>query len=1123
MKVKVLTSLLTFFMMSAFAVNTSTDLVSTKMNEANSKNHLYGIKGEKNRSFTTSERAKKTSTHSLFSLTISSRPDYGISSESGIIKAVLEGANINIQTLLSELEQGNTTIIAGMDLILEEDFTAVTADQKSLTLKSGRDIIFKFGVQIGSSTVPIDLVLWSDTDGDESGGVLFDADTSVNTQGGHLWIGGGSGSSTWKGLNVGNSYAAGLTALASNSAYPFAGINLVGSYINTGNGSIYLHGKSMQTHYRDGIGVRVKGMNITANGIYIHGIGSANGNTPDNTNRGNWGVGLEDTFTTSTGDIYVFGQGGGQQAGANGGLNYGILLNNNSSIIAKDDANIDFIGVGGGNPGIDSNRDNDGLRINGGLVQVDKGVLRFHGVPGLHNSSADMDQNGGVIESRDNEGNTSTGSFVLEVDELQVASSVRYKSFGEMSIVPRTSSTTIDIGGTQGDLRITQRLLESNFENGFSKIRIGGSAQSGSISVNLPTFNHSMELQTGGTLAFASDINTIEGSSLSIINDNLSFSEPRVFSIDGDFEYRAFSDQLDQAITYPMQNLTIDSKTLNLGILGCEVDILISDALETTRDLKLSGNKILVHGDLKATGNANIVFEGHTILKPGVELSSEGNISHNGDITFESDETGQAVLGEIKGEFITLDGEAIIEKYHPAERVFRLLSSPVSSSRTIHESLQNNGVFQEGIGTHITGSKSGDRGFDSSASGNPSMFVFHSEKAWMPIPNTDQTYLESGSPYLLLVRGDRSVNLNDNNSLPTETKLVSKGNLRSGSFSLQPQTFASHQKNHSLIGNPYQSKIDISDLLSKSSDVNPNHYYVWDPKLNNKGGYVTVDLADGTNVQGSSSAGLIVEAGEAFFLEATTKSPILNFSEDLKRSSNTSDQIGAGENLTGVSTLKIQLMRQDQTIIDGVKLKFDENGNNQIDLKDASKMENQDENLAVVNGTELLSIESRNSPLRNESISLYTSNWRTQNYSFKISIAHMEDTEVILHDKYLEDKFLIKDGDVYSFNVDQNIKASTDANRFEIVFSNENLSASGFDQSSLKLYPNPVKDHFRIATPWTGESLQLDIYTLLGKQMLSKTVISDDINIATESFSEGVYLVKLSKDKEVYTTKIVKQ
>lgn len=1115
MKTTVLTSLLAFLCVLSVASSTPEDLASVELIERDIESRVSTSHGVQPLDFSIAG--------STGSLTLSCRPDYGISFEEQKILAVQQGANLNIQTLLNELELGNKTIVAGMDLIVEEDFISTLVDPRSLTLKSGRDIIFKYGVQFESSIQPLDLILWSDADGDDVGGVLLDVDTAIHTNGGHLWIGGGNGATSWKGLSVGNSYAAGLTALASNSAYPFAGVNLVGSSIDTGDGEIYLHGKSMQAHYRDGIGVRVKGMNLSANGIYIHGIGSKNGNTPDNTNRGNWGVGLENTTTISAGDIYVLGQGGGQQAGANGGLNYGILLNNNSSIIALEDANIDFIGIGGGNSSIDTNRDNDGLRINGGLMTVDKGTLRFHGVPGLHDNSADIDQNGGVIESRDSEGHISSGSFILEVDHMEVASSVRYKSYGEMNIIPRTASTTIDIGGTQGNLKVSQRLLESNLENGFSKVSVGGPLQTGDIAVNLSDFHHSIELQTSGNIAFASDIVTTDNSSFSIINDHLQFNEPRVFNIQGGFEYKAFSNQLNQPISYPIPNLTIDASTLHFGTKGCEVDLQITEAIETSKNLKLSGNKIWIDHDLKSTGNADLIFEGHVILKPGVVLASENNISHDGDISFRSDASGDAVLGEIKGEFITHSGEAIVEKYYPAKRAFRLLSSPVSSSKTIHESIQNNGIFQDGVGTHITGSTTGENGFDPSATGNPSMFMFHSEKAWVPIPNTDQMVLENGTPYRLLVRGDRSVDLNNNTSQATPTVLISKGNVKSGSFSIQPDTFMSHQKNHSLVGNPYQSKIDVSALLSKSSQVNPNHYYVWDPMLNNKGGYVTVDLEDGTNSQGSFSAGSLIPAGEAFFLEATTASPTLNFSEDVKRISETSNQTNDEEGLLSSSTLKIQLLKSDQTIIDGVKLKFDENGNNLVDLKDASKMKNQDENLAIVNETQLLSIESRNMPVKDERIVLHTTNWRSQDYGFKISIAHLEDTEVILYDTYLEEKFLMQDGDIYNFSIDEHIKASKDSNRFEIVFSTDNLSVTSFDSSMFQVYPNPVNDYFSITTPWTGASLQLDMYDLLGRQILSKNVKSEDISISTEFLRTGVYMVKLSKGKEIYTTKIVKQ
>jgi hypothetical protein len=1119
MKTRTVTSLFAFFCLSSMFSFSSGDAMIT------------GVITSENESYSNVPEARviheepDMSVHSIGvpkSLSLSSRPTNEIDIEDGNIVPLIDGANLNIDDLEGLLISGDITLLADGDIIVEDDFSPELTSIRTLTFKSGRDLVFQNDADINSSGFSLNILLWADSDGDEVGGVLLDSNSSISTSNGHLWIGGGSGEAIWNGLDVGDSYAVGLTTLASGSFQAYSGIHLLGEVLNLGTGDVYLNGKSTETMNANGIGIRLNGMDIIAHQIYMTGVGSENENTNGNTNRGNWGVGLENTSITANGSLIVEGVAGGQKAGENGGYNYGIFMDNNSSLQGLDKASITLKGTGGGNPEIPNNIDNDGLRINGGSIRVDEGNIIFQGTSGVNVASVDFDQNGGVVESRDHSQNLSNGDITAQVNQFDISSTVRYSSLGTLKIYSRVSSSPIGLGGASGLLQLPERYFTTNFKNGFSEIIIGCQTQTGAITVAESNFSENITLQTSGQLTFEGDITTTDESELTLINDDLSFASPTTFTVAGQFKYLPFTEDLDEAIFFPMVNLSIQSDGLVIGKKGENRDVHITQSMESDKTIELYGGDIIIDGNLETRGTASLVIEGNTIVSPGNYLASESNLTHTGNIIFKSDSTGEAYLGEVKGTYTANEGKAIVEKYYAARRAFRLVTSSVESSQTIFDSYQNGGLNEVGVGTHITGSSTGADGFDLTTTGNPSMFSFNSSTAWMPIPNTDVKKLSAGVPYRLMIRGDRDTDLSNNEATPSETRLIVKGDLKTGSFSLSPETFYSNPKYLGFAGNPYQATIDISDLLAASTDVNTNYYYVWDPMINTRGGYVTVDLTDGSNAQGSSTASKFLGPGQAFFIESKTASPTLNFSEDIKVT-DPKNKTAESNNKTIQSQLKLELLDDSVTLIDGFKIKFDDKGNNSIDLADAEKLLNLDENLAIDKNEVLLSVESRAFPIEEERMGLFIDNWRAFEYSLRLTSQNLEQVDIIIIDSYLDTKTLLSDGDVYSFTVDPTIEESINAYRFEIAFSMESLSASEFDTAQLQLYPNPVQNEFKIKTPWTGEELMVEIYNLVGQKIAHQSFNSETIQMDTSNWSQGVYVVKVKKGKEVFTTKMIKQ
>src|SRR5690606_38663680 len=82
------------------------------------------------------------------------------------------------------------------------------------------------------------------------------------------------------------------------------------------------------------------------------------------------------------------------------------------------------------------------------------------------------------------------------------------------------------------------------------------------------------------------------------------------------------------------------------------------------------------------------------------------------------------------------------------------------------------------------------------------------------------------------------------------------------------------------------------------------------------------------------------------------------------------------------------------------------------------------------------------------------------------------------------------------------------------------LSNDEFDMSSIKIYPNPVKNELHINLNTNFETT-VEIYNVLGRKMLNQTIQNSEI-ISTENLSSGVYILKLTQGNQTMTKKLIK-
>lgn len=603
-----------------------------------------------------------------------------------------------------------------------------------------------------------------------------------------------------------------------------------------------------------------------------------------------------------------------------------------------------------------------------------------------------------------------------------------------------------------------------------------------------------------------------------------------------------------QAENVTIQNgtATLTDKTLFLNATvqpGATFDLGNNEVI-LTQDLQNNGTIDGNDGTLIFSGASNQVINGNNFEIGHLEVNNPINV--NADIainnalsvndnltinlsnmiTLRSTATGTAFVDEVNG---TISGNFMTERFMSARRAFRFVSPSVNTSTSIYDNWQEGGSNVAGFGTHITGSSTGANGFDATVSGGSSLFEFvNTAQFWNATSNTDMTNLVAGTPYRLFVRGDRTTDLTINNAVATATTLRSSGTLITGTHVVNDLSGIAGEFN--FIGNPYHAPVNLSQVLAASTNVNPNFVYFWDPTVNERGAYVTVDVpANSTSI--TSNYDRFLQPNSSFFTTTLANGAAsMTFEESYKEVSQEALNIFAAPNNS--SKMLVRLYEQNEfnnglKERDGLAMIFTSNGNNGLDINDALKFSNIDESLSIANQGELLSIEKRSIPQDGDLVQLNNLNYRASQYVLEVNM------NGVITPAYIFDTFtqtytsLSQTGNsTYEFTVDNSNAASSDANRLQIVFSNQTLSNDEvLNRNTVTVYPNPTKDHVIQITGIEKDTI-LSLYNMLGQEII---IPSNAVNFngngtsvqLPSSLTRGTYLLRLSQGNNIMVEKIV--
>lgn len=653
--------------------------------------------------------------------------------------------------------------------------------------------------------------------------------------------------------------------------------------------------------------------------------------------------------------------------------------------------------------------------------------------------------------------------------------------------------------------------------------------------INNVTTMHNMFNGNGSALSPANYDALLNGWSTLALPNNLTFNEPTL---------QYCNAGAARAIILNKGWTIWDGGTNCSG--GCASTITWNGTSWTGGSVPSQNQKAIINGDYNTAISGSIdacsiqINPGFTLtVSPATTIKVQRDLAINGYLVFESDDMGNGELG-ILGPKAAIVGKATVQRYMKEKRSYRMVSSAVTTSTSIMDNWQegvhntslpysNNQNPNPGFGTHITGSNSGANGFDASGTGAPSMYnVNIATQQFQAVNNTDVNKLTVGEAYLMMVRGDRSIDLNNNNSLG-ETTLRATGKPIWGKKHLKyavPYAGA-----FVMFGNPYQSAVDMTSVLANSVNVNKNHYYIYDPSLGAHGAYVTVGLTNPVNLP-ASNANKYLQPGQGAQVATLSAGLVgLNFLE-IDKAPGQFTSTNANGNTTSIDGMLMGQLYTEENynnggpVHDGFAILFAEENNNAITPVDAVKPMNFYENLGVDHAGTYLSLESRTMPQAGEIFKLYTSGYTNDRYVITIELNSLEETEFYLDDRFTGTTKVIEAGvNAYDFSIDSNNPESKASDRFSIRVA-ERLSVN--DNTSnlyLSFYPNPMGNKLNIANPGNIVLDKISIYDITGRvvKVMNPKETGSVVIMDVSDLSPATYMVVVESETGKISKLLVKE
>lgn len=630
------------------------------------------------------------------------------------------------------------------------------------------------------------------------------------------------------------------------------------------------------------------------------------------------------------------------------------------------------------------------------------------------------------------------------------------------------------------------------------------------------------------------------------------------------------SGQVKDIIVQTGGSLVVQNGTLNIagtinnnGVLQASEGTIGMNGTnpQSIPDGAITGNKIqnLVVGN-------NLSLLGTDTITGTLTLYDGKTLETNNNLVLKSTASGTARIAPLPVDgsgnaTAFINGHVSIERFIPARKAWRLLSAPIANgmSVSINQAWQESSTNQNfgpgdpnpGYGVHITGGIAAN-GFDQSPTNVASMKVYRaSSNSFINLPANPGTYAPIGSytGYMVYIRGDRGINLNDgNNAAVTSTTLRVKGTVNTGH-----KTFPVNATGFTVFGNPYASAINFETLTKNNVK---NTFYIWDPKLsgsNGLGGYVTASWNSQTQsydfTASASPVSQYIPSGEAILIESAdgANSGSITVKESDKTDLGSDQWFGRQARRTRGMDIRLA-EAEGNALIDAALVQFDDQYQQEAGPDDAGKLPADEESISLLRYDKQLSIERRKMPVAGDSLHVQLQNLKPASYTLELVTSQLSGLAVkaFIYDRYTQASVAIPMSDAgfeYLFEVDGQ-EASSKPDRLVIVFGDPApanipvvtappiiIKKQSLADGSIIVYPNPVVSQdvsLRLQDIPNG-SYQLRVMNHQGQIVYNSRYQhvqgkQAQLRISLPSgLAPGVYEISLENGKWKKTTSLIKQ
>lgn len=342
-------------------------------------------------------------------------------------------------------------------------------------------------------------------------------------------------------------------------------------------------------------------------------------------------------------------------------------------------------------------------------------------------------------------------------------------------------------------------------------------------------------------------------------------------------------------------------------------------------------------------------------------------------------------------------------------------------------------------------------------------------------------------------------------------------------------------RGYNLAGNPYPSNLDILELYTNSTDIDPTFRF-WDNTVNSlytqQGGaykgysYALFNATTDSDGYGTKAPGAaegtrepyrVIKVSQAFMIRAKTNASKLKF-QNAQRSESNVNTTFYGRASTK-NRYRLELVKSDGFTVQNAIAYFDA-GNNAFGLED-SRIPNAESSDALFSfaGDAKVVINGRSTFATEDVVTLGLRHFTTGTY--KIQVVDEEGVFANGQKIYLKDKQLNILTDLTAGSYTFTSEPGEFTNRFEIVYKEGLvLATDGTEKSSIQVY----RDGGNFVVKSTSKNINaFELYDASGRLVLTKQPKAKQLTFGSEILTEGMYIVKAVMENGEQLTKKIRK